>query len=226
MQGLVLGSLLAAALAAGGQAPPVRPDLAPRVAAFDARIEALQEKQRSMPPPRDLEEALQRRRALDQAIRNGAEMAGLPLADRIALQQAIDPSVRRIEAENAAFAKSVIPAEGWFRESVYGFPTAGHAWTLVMHSSDPELQKQVLAKLEPLLAQGEVTPMFYAHLYDRVQLAEKRKQRYGTHAACKDGRMAVEPMDEPEKVQERRDAIGFKLPPFTELAELFARTPC
>jgi hypothetical protein len=209
------------------QALPSGRDMAPLVAAYEARIAALQELQRLLPPPANLEEALQRRLALDGAIRDGREMAGLSMPDRYALQAAIDPTSRRIEAENVAFLKAVLPAEGWFRLSRDGSGVASKAWVIVQHAPEHRAwQKEILAKMELLVPQGEVNPMSYGMLYDRVHLHETGKQRFGSQTVCRDGRMTIAAMDEPEKVQERRDAIRWKMPPFEEFTAFVSTQRC
>lgn len=47
-----------------------------------------------------------------------------------------------------------------------------------------------------------------------------------SQAQCKAGTLGMADMDEPERVQERRDAIGFKAPRYDDYRKLFEGQPC
>lgn len=228
MRSLVIGAALAAGLApmALAQIAPSGRDLAPLVQAYETRLTTLQQTQKAMPPPAELAEAVDRLKTLDGAVRNGLEMRGLSRPDALALQKAINPIARKVEAANTAELKAITPPGGWFRTSVHGQKTSDNAWVILQHSSDRAWQKEVLDLMKPMLAVRDVNPQSYAMLFDEVHLAETGKQRFGTQAVCREGRMVIADMDEPERVQERRDAIGFTQIPFAAFKELYADMTC
>jgi len=75
----------------------------------------------------------------------------------------------------------------------------------VQHADqDLALQNDVLARMKPMVDTGEVTRIDYAYLYDRIAVAEHRKQLYGTQ--FKDGE--PQPIEDEANVDVRRKEIG------------------
>ncbi len=86
---------------------------------------------------------------------------------------------------------------------------------MVQHADkDIEFQKSVLKILENLFPLGETNPGNYAYLYDRVATvpldpSKRILQRYGTQGQCVGpGKWEPFPIEEPNKVDERRRAVG------------------
>lgn len=129
--------------------------------------------------------------------------------------------VAPIDADNTAWLKRHIPRDGWFRRSRDGEPTVNGAFLIVQHSGDQAWMKQVLARMEPLARQGEVSGYNYALLYDRTALADGRLQRYGSQLGCEAGKFDFSPMEDRAGVDARRRAVGWD---FT-LAQTAARFP-
>ena len=52
----------------------------------------------------------------------------------------------------------------------------------------------------------------YGLMYDRLAINEGRPQRYGTQMTCKAGKFVIdlENLEDPENVEERRRAMGFR----------------
>jgi hypothetical protein len=118
-------------------------------------------------------------------------------------------AVARIEAsdrKSTARLKEIVSAKGWPGKTMVGEDGAQAAWLLVQHADkDLSFQKQCLAKMAPLTKTGEVSAQSWAFLVDRVAIAEKRKQVYGTQFG-QDGEPA--PMEDPESVDARRKSVG------------------
>lgn len=73
------------------------------------------------------------------------------------------------------------------------------------------------------VSQGEATPADLAYLTDRVRSNEGREQLYGTQIAdVRDGTVVPWPVEDPERLDARRAAVG--LEPFAEYAARFAST--
>jgi hypothetical protein len=115
---------------------------------------------------------------------------------------------KRVEASDkhtTTRMKEIIAKYGWPGKSLVGEDGANSAWLFVQHADqDPAFQKECLGLLEKAYKAGEAREIDYAYLYDRVAVAEKRPQRYGTQ--FKDGE--PQPIEDAAHVDERRKAIG------------------
>jgi hypothetical protein len=126
-----------------------------------------------------------------------------------------------LDRQNTDDLKELLKKYSWFTISQFGKKADGNAWLLVQHADhDPEFQQEVLAKLEKLYPAGETRPANYAYLYDRLAASwhdptKRRLQRFGTQGQCTGpGKWEPLPMEEPERVDERRASVG--LPPLKE----------
>lgn len=129
----------------------------------------------------------------------------------------------RADARNTQWLKSIVSESGWPTISQVGKDASQKAWLLVQHADqDPVFQLKILRLLEPLVAQGEVRPVDYAYLYDRVMLKLRGKQRYATQMWCMDGKMEARPLEDPERVAELRAEMT--LEPFAEYRKYFPET--
>ena len=114
--------------------------------------------------------------------------------------QAIEASDER----TTTAIKEVIAKHGWPGKSLVGKDGAHAAWLVVQHSHDVEFQRACLEKLELAVAQGEAQAVEHAYLYDRVAVNSGKPQRWGTQ--FNEGKPY--PIEEPERVDERRKVIG------------------
>jgi hypothetical protein len=83
---------------------------------------------------------------------------------------------------------------------------------------DREFQKSCLPLLEEAAKIGEARAEQVAYLTDRVLVAERNPQRYGTQFTIINDDLVPAPMEEPEKVDERRASVG--LMPLMEYIEM------
>ncbi len=110
-----------------------------------------------------------------------------------------------IDKKNTRALKAAIARYGWPGKSVVGEDGAHAAWLLVQHADlDPALQKDVLARMKPMVESGEVTASDYAYLYDRVAVAEHRHQLYGTQFKGTE----PFPIEDETNVDARRKSVG------------------
>ena len=130
---------------------------------------------------------------------------GSKLADSSELK-----SVREIDRKNTAWLKMVVNAHGWPGKSAVGEDGAQAAWLLVQHADhDRDFQRQCLKLMHAALKKGEVTGQQVAYLTDRVLVAEKRNQLYGTQFQVKDGGALVPyPIEDEVNVDKRRKEIA------------------
>jgi hypothetical protein len=126
-------------------------------------------------------------------------------------------ALKRANEFHRARLKAIIAAHGWPTITMVGEDGSKAAWILAQHSDvEPAFQREVIARMEPLLATKEVTPTWYAYLYDRLH----SPQRYGTQGGCKDrGVWAPREIEDPDHVEQRRAAMGMnKLSEYVEFA--------
>jgi hypothetical protein len=114
-------------------------------------------------------------------------------------------SLKEVDEKSSQVLRRAIAQYGWPGKSLVGDDGAHAAWLLVQHADrDVALQKDVLARMKPMVATGEVRKADYAYLEDRVAVAEHRKQRYGTQ--FKDGEPQL--IEDEAHVDERRKEVG------------------
>ena len=135
----------------------------------------------------------------------------------------IDPEiwaqVEAIDAESLAYLTALVEEMGWPTIAMVGEDGSGAAWLLVQHAmGDLEFMAHVLQLMEPMLANGQVSPKHYALLKDRVLLAQGEPQIYGTQFQD-DGTGVLRPQatEDWEGVEARRLAMG--LAPLADYAE-------
>ncbi|MFT3695079.1 MAG: hypothetical protein QM831_18220 [Kofleriaceae bacterium] len=162
-----------------------------KVAAADANILA------SIAEPK-LREELHALVDVDQKAR----FAAIAAKDDHALAEKVDESDRH----STQRMHEIIAQYGWPGKKLVGDDGAHDAWLLVQHADkDPAFQKQCLALMRAVVRAGEVAPIDVAYLEDRVAVADKRPQTYGTQFGP-DGQ--PQPMIDPDHIDERRAAVG------------------
>ena len=115
-----------------------------------------------------------------------------------------------IDAANLLRLKQIVARYGWPGKSLVGLTGSGNALLLVQHAdADPAFQAHCLALMQPGVKSGEVVPADYALLTDRVLVARKQKQRYGTQAQhIKSGTVTLYPVEDEAHLDERRKSVG------------------
>lgn len=153
-----------------------------------------------------------RRRELDQAVRTDAT--------RIA-------EMERVDADNTAWLKQLVAELGWIDVTRFGQEPAGAAFLIVQHSGDLPLMMAALPEIEVDVRKHGVDPQNYALLWDRLQVRLGKRQRYGSQLGTDaQGRMVVIALEDRERVEEIRKAIGlFPLKQYLELMRGGTFTP-
>jgi hypothetical protein len=117
----------------------------------------------------------------------------------------LSAKVAVVDKKNTVALRAAMTEYGWPANDIVGEDGARAAWLLAQHADrDLPLQREVLARMKPLVERGQVSATDYAYLYDRVAVAEHRKQRYGTQF---DGSEPF-PIEDAAHVDERRRAVG------------------
>lgn len=144
-------------------------------------------------------------------------------AHRIATADAV-----AIDEKSSRYLRELLSEFEWIDIHRFTRPISQHAWILAQHSDDHvDLQKLALSRMVPYLKTGGVLKRNYAYLWDRVAVNSAELQRYGTQpdwASCKDGKLALMPMEDPENVDERRSMM--QLGPVQKDLEQMSRQSC
>ena len=92
-------------------------------------------------------------------------------------------------------------------------------WLLVQHcDQDVGFQKMCLKLLQKAVANGDAPKRHLAYLTDRVFVNEGKPQIYGTQAQVIEGQIVLSPVEDPDHLDQRRQAMG--LSPITEYLAL------
>lgn len=131
-------------------------------------------------------------------------------ANSVAAGQGADAeAVAEVDRKNRARLKEIIREHGWPTISLVGRDGAHAAWLLVQHcDADRAFQKECLQLLKAAAEKGDASKQDLAYLTDRVLVGEGRPQLYGTQTKVTDGKAEPFPVAEPEKLEERRAAMG------------------
>jgi len=120
-----------------------------------------------------------------------------------------------IDKKNTLRMKEIVAEIGWPSVSKVGADASNKAWLIVQHADhDRAFQKECLELMKALPKQ-EVLQANIAYLEDRVLVGLGLPQRYGTQFYRNEaGEMCVRPIEERERVDERRALMG--LEPFKD----------
>lgn len=184
------------------------------VASVESAIEQERARQAALPTPASDAQRLERMGELDQVGRRVAvavDVSSLPDQEQEIAARAVWAPVMAMDDALLAELLEMLPPEGWFLESRYGWKAANAAFLIVQHS-DIEQWRRFLPLLEPLVAAGEVSGPQFGLMYDRLAVNEGRPQRYGSQMICKGGRWVVdrENLEDPANADALRTQIGFR----------------
>ena len=151
---------------------------------------------------------------MDEALR--AQLLERAAADQAARERLMeDPAtetveaIRQVDEANTAWLERVVRERGWPGRSLVGEDGAQAAWYLVQHADhQPAFQRTCLDLMDDAVARGEASAAEWAYLTDRVLLAEGRPQRYGTQFTMGPDGLEPQPMEAPDRVDERRASAG------------------
>jgi hypothetical protein len=127
--------------------------------------------------------------------------------DRSAWDASLDEAYQRRLGE-------IIDEIGWPAIPLVGAEASQAAWLIAQHAPDRAFMERCLALMQALPARS-VHPVTIAYLQDRVLMRRGEPQIYGTQfVGNRDGDLIVHPIQDVERVDERRASVG--LGPFTE----------
>jgi hypothetical protein len=189
------------------RADPAFATIVEKVTANEAKLNAAQD-----PALRD---ELMKMVEVDQAARMAYARSGFE-------DKALGEKMREIDTKNTARMKEIIAAKGWPGKTLVGKRASQGAWLMVQHADlDPAFQKQCIVLLEKAVASGEAEGQQLAYLTDRILVADKKPQRFGTQFHEVEGKLVPQPIEDEARVDERRAAVG--LGTLAEYAEQMRR---
>jgi hypothetical protein len=147
------------------------------------------------------------------------EMLDKPLADEILQMADADQAMRMkvidentewdssVDEANQARLMQIVDESGWPTIPAVGAKASHAAWLLVQHAPDLKFMEYCL-KLMEVLPVTDINPANIAYLKDRVLMMNGEPQIYGTQFQGSGRDMHVWPINDAERVDERRAAVG------------------
>jgi hypothetical protein len=142
----------------------------------------------------DLHDRIERLYAEDQRVRTGSAMNR---EEMMATDAKTGPEVRKI------FATYGVPAA-----ADVGADTARNFVVLVQHQP-ADLMRQVLPALEEQVRRGEADPSYFAMMFDRARVFDRKPQRYGENFECDaGGKLVPSAIEDAGSLDVRRADVG------------------
>ena len=125
---------------------------------------------------------------------------------------AVFAEMRAVDSTNTAWLREAVARHGWPDSSVVGGNGAAAAFLLLQHADlDTAFQAAMLPALTDAFRRGEAQGQSVALLTDRLAVARRQGQVYGSQASMKDGQVVFDPIKDSANVDARRAEMG--LPP-------------
>ncbi|GAA1908085.1 hypothetical protein GCM10009716_17500 [Streptomyces sodiiphilus] len=132
---------------------------------------------------------------------------------------ALEEKLRRLTGSGLAWLRTVVAEHGWPGRSLVGERAADIACRLVQHAEgDTGFRAHCLELVRQAAREGEMPRRDIAYLTDALRLAQGRPQLYGTKFERVDGVFRPLALEDPERVDERRAALGME--PLDQYAEV------
>jgi len=132
------------------------------------------------------------------------------LMENETLSNGYNREMKAIHNSNAKRLNRIIDVIGFPTSEKIGEEASNAAWLIIQHSiGQPDFMKKWAALMEIEVKNGQADKINFAYLTDRVAVFEGNPQRYGTQFDWdENGEMSPAKIDEYDKVNERRKAIG------------------
>lgn len=134
------------------------------------------------------------------------------LAVEASLYEGYHPRMEAVHRRNAARLATILDEHGWPVPSLVGPEGAEAAWLIAQHAiGEPAFQRRCLRCLQEAAGAGDLPSWQPAMLEDRIRMFEGRPQLYGTQLEPDhEGRLRPYLIEDPERVEERRRAVGLE----------------
>ena len=134
------------------------------------------------------------------------------LAVEGSLYEGYHPRMEAVHRRNAARLATILDEHGWPVPSLVGPEVAEAAWLIAQHAiGEPAFQRRCLRRLQEAAGAGDLPSWQPAMLEDRIRMFEGQPQVYGTQLEPDhEGRLRPYLIEDPERVEERRRAVGLE----------------
>lgn len=140
--------------------------------------------------------------------------------------EAMAERVKAAREKNTAALCPILKEFGWPVAGLVGQDGAAAAFYLLRNSSSFELQRDLLPVVVAATKAGEITRSDFATYYDRLRLNVGLKQLFGTQAGIANGFLVLYPIENHERVDERRKQYGLEpLADYVRTLERIYRLP-
>lgn len=161
----------------------------------------------------ELRRGLLARREEDQRVRHLAAESADPDTGR--LPDGVGERWQSMDQDNTRWLAELVARRGWPGRTLVGDEGAQAGWLLAQHADqDPIQQRAFLEALRDAVAEGEALAAHLAYLEDRVRVNAGQHQLFGTQFTYLDGKLAPHPIEDPDRLDERRIHAG--LEPFAD----------
>ncbi len=117
----------------------------------------------------------------------------------------------QLNKENSLVMEEILSEFGWPTYSEVGELAADAALLVINHHEDDAIRKKYLSQIKSVCEAGEGSCMEYAKIHDRILVNENKEQLYGMQFRYNSAnQLEPFPIQNPEKVDERRKAIGLE----------------
>lgn len=129
-------------------------------------------------------------------------------------------TINEKDSLNQIIVQKILDERGWLGSDVIGDKGAQTLFLVIQHA-DISIQEKYLPMMREAVNKGNANPANLALLEDRVALRQGKKQVYGSQIWIDNetGKPYVAPLEDPDKVDERRSAVG--LGAFQDYLSLF-----
>jgi hypothetical protein len=149
------------------------------------------------------------RRDEDQRVRH---LVAIPKGRYVVrLPDKVAADWQRVDEGNTRWLGELLITRGWPGRTLVGEEGALAAFLIAQHADrEPVLQRAFLDALRVAVAQGEASEAHLAYLEDRVRVHAGQAQLYGTQFTVADGEFGPYPIEDPDRLDERRATVGLE----------------
>lgn len=148
----------------------------------------------------------------DQAIRRKLFQ---PPSD---IEEGIEQPLEAVDRKLTAELKEIVQKHGWPTIRLVGIKASQAAALILNHSPDHDFQREWIPKLTKMVEQDEIVGTDLAPIIDKVLLSEGNPQLFGTVFRFEGEFMVMEPVQDPEHLDERR--TQYLIPPMKEYIKM------
>ncbi len=122
------------------------------------------------------------------------------------LKQANYELMDYIDNKNIQYLLELKPKDKWFNRKEIGDEAAMYAF-LIMQHAPAEIQRKYYSELKTAMQSGDLPKSEFALFEDRIRVGNGQKQLYGSQFHCEAGKLIPFPIENIEKINERRKSM-------------------